>query len=110
MATFEQIEQLRQFIAEPDNAEPWTDSDLEAMIEAHEGNIRLAASQIWTSKAASAAHLVNISEGGSSRQMSDVHKNALAMAQAFARTTVEIDPGTGGVVRAPARTRAIERP
>lgn len=108
MAAFEDIEKLRHFVAEPEPSEPWTDTKLGAIIDAYEGNVRAAAAHVWTAKAASAAHLVNISEGGSSRQMSDIHKNALAMASAFSASAG--DEVIGGVSTRAARTRAIERP
>lgn len=79
MATAEDIAQLRSMIAEPTNEEPYTDEQLSAQIDAADSLPTLAA-QVWRSKAASLAHLVNISEGGSSRSMGDLYKNAIAMA------------------------------
>lgn len=105
MATFEQISELRGLTGEPDNVDPWTDSTLDDIIDTNGGDVRKAASAVWTTKAANAAHLVDISEGGSSRKMSDVYKNALEMARVYAAPA---DIGLSGVRRA--TTRAIERP
>jgi len=79
MATDADIAQLRSMIAEPINEEPYTDETLKQQIDGADSLPALAA-QVWRSKAASLAHLVNISEGGSSRSMGDLYKNAIAMA------------------------------
>lgn len=61
---------------------------------------------IWREKAASYAELVDVSESGSSRKMSDLHKNAIEMAKQYdgMKTVVEVDFSNRP------RTRAIERP
>lgn len=83
MATSEQIAALRLLINEPDNVAPYTDAALGAAIDAAEGNLNAAARGFWITKAASYASLVDTSEGGSSRKMSDLAKNALAMVKFF---------------------------
>ena len=83
MATAEQIAEVRVKIAEPLNSEPWTDEIIEAMIDASAGSTDAVAKTVWNSKAAQVAHLVDISEGGSSRKMSDMHKNFLNIAKSF---------------------------
>ena len=75
MAIPEEIAQLRLLIGTTD----LNDDQLGAILDA-EGSIEGAAAAVWESKAASSATLVNVSESGSSRSLSDVHKNALAMA------------------------------
>lgn len=102
MATTDQIAQLRILIGEPNDVDPWTDEFLGQLIDTA-GTVDKAAQTFWRGKAASSAHLVDISEGGSSRKMSDVHKNYLAMAGTFA------DPGEALPAARPARTRAIKR-
>lgn len=104
MATPDQIAQLRILIGEPTNVEPWTDEFLGQLIDTAT-TVDKAAQTFWRGKAASSAHLVDISEGGSSRKMSDVHKNYLAMAGTFADPADEIPV----VVSRPSRTRAIKR-
>lgn len=102
MATPDQIAQLRILIGEPDNTAPWTDEFLGQLIDTA-GTIDKAAQTFWRGKAAESAHLVDISEGGSSRKMSDVHKNYLAMAGTFQ------DPADVLPVARTSRTRAIKR-
>lgn len=103
MATAAQIAELRIMINQPDNVEPWTDETLGMLIDAKNGDLKAAAYSVWEGKAAQVAHLVDISEGGSSRKMSDMYKNFLAI-----RDTFSPDDGTNGSRRAP-MTREITR-
>ncbi len=103
MATPDQITQLRIMINQPDNVAPWTDETLGILIDGAQGDLNAAAYNVWAGKAAQVAHLVDISEGGSSRKMSDMYKNFLAIRDTFAPE----DPGAAGH-RAP-MTRAIQR-
>ena len=72
MATPEQVAALRLLIAESDELN-YTDTVLGDRLDAVTGNGDLVAYQIWTEKAAGAATLVDISEGGSSRKMGDIY-------------------------------------
>ncbi len=81
MATAAEISRLRRMIDEP-GTDTYSDSDLSAFIDISD-NIELAASDLWMEKAASLARLVNVSESGSSRSLSDLHKNALLMSSNF---------------------------
>lgn len=96
MATAEEIAALRLLIGEPEDAEPWTDETLAAIIDATE-TMSQAAGQVWTSKAASYSSLVDVAESGSSRKLGDLHKNALAMSKHFAEaeaaTVVPVNTG-----------------
>lgn len=97
MATETQIAALRAMIGQPENAEPWTDEVIGALIDTAGGDLNLAAYNAWLSKAATASSMVDISEGGSSRKMSDLHKNALAMAAVFkGQISPDTPPVTGG--------------
>jgi hypothetical protein len=93
MATIDEISALRRAIAEPTNAEPYTDAYLSALIDV-EGSTDKAAASVWTAKAASAASLVDMSESGSSRRLSQLQSNYLAMAARFREGDTE--PATGG--------------
>lgn len=104
MATAAQILEVRVMIAETVNAEPWTDEKIGALIDAKSGDLRAVAFSIWEGKAARVAHLVDISEGGSSRKMSDMYKNFLALRDTYAPE----DGTTPGTVRG-SRTREITR-
>lgn len=81
MATVEDIATLRRYVAEPDETD-WTDEMLATVIDSTD-SLNAAAVEVWDSKAASAASLVDISEGGSSRKNSDLVKNAQAMSALF---------------------------
>jgi len=82
MATTEEIAILRIYIAQPEDIEPYTDAILEAVIDVSD-TLRLAAAEIWDSKSASVAHLVDISEGGSSRKMSELYDRYVATAARY---------------------------
>lgn len=80
MASDADIQQLRLLVAEPDDELPYTDAALGLKIDAAGSDLNLAAHNVWTEKAAAAAHLVDVTEGGSSRKMGDLQDQALAMA------------------------------
>lgn len=82
MATAEEVAALRLLIAEPDS-DKYTDQQLSDILDAALTDMNKAAYEIWIQKAASAAELVDISEGGSSRKMGDIYEQALAMAKFF---------------------------
>lgn len=82
MATVDQIAALRLLIAEPDDAEPYTDAALSARYDA-DNDINNTAYKIWIEKAAAAADLVDTTEGGSSRKMGDITEQAMALARHF---------------------------
>lgn len=98
MATAEEIAAFRLLINEPENVEPYTDAVLGVRIDSATSSEALAA-QIWREKAATYAALVSVSESGSSRQLSDLHKNALEMAAAFGKAdaTAPGGPAVRGV-------------
>lgn len=106
MATSAQIVRLREFISEPNNAAPYSDSELAIAIDT-EVTPEAAAYFIWLKKAAEAADLVNVSEGGSSRSLSNLQSQALLMAKSFAAYVPTSDPSTRSGA---SRTRAIVRP
>lgn len=97
MASVDQIAQLRLLIAEPDDAEPYTDAALGVRIDA-DGDINKTAYNIWVEKAAAAAQLVDTSEGGSSRKMGDVYEQSLKMADYFKGLITDGTPVSGGTV------------
>jgi hypothetical protein len=80
MATAEEIAALRLLIAEPNDAAPYTDLALATLLD-NSSNEYAAAFEVWTQKAAGAAGLVDISEGGSSRKMGDLYEQYLSMAE-----------------------------
>lgn len=101
--TPENITLVREYVAEPDAAGSWTDARISSIIEAST-TLKEAAETIWRAKAASYAHLVDITEGGSSRKMSSLYTNALAMADSMRDDVVDASG------RRRPTTRAIVRP
>jgi hypothetical protein len=78
MASEDQIAQLRQMVAEPDDSNGWDDDRLAAIIDDNE-TLNAAASAVWNLKAGEYATLVDVSESGSSRKLGDLRKNAMEM-------------------------------
>lgn len=108
MSVSDQVGEVRRSIAEFANEEPYTDEVIEGWLAAGQ-TVYGIAGRVWRDKAAGYAHLVTISEAGSSRSMSDLYKNALAMAKSFedrdaADTTPtpepEASPYTTPIIRA----------
>ena len=100
MATTEQIDQLRRMI--DDRNTPYTYSDDELNDRLLGYSLETVASVIWGEKAAGYADMVNMTEAGSSRSLSDLHKNALAMSSHYARLSSEedeVDPSGFTTVR-----------
>jgi hypothetical protein len=100
MATADQISRLRRVTALEENDPIYTDSLLGGMIDdlGFEG----AASQVWKEKAASVAGLVDTTESGSSRSLSQLRKGYMEMATGVG------DPG-GSDVLSGSFTVEIER-
>lgn len=89
MATAAEITTLRGLIAEPDDVAPYTDVLLGARIDAAIGDLNATARDVWLEKAAGYAELVDVTEGGSSRKMGDLHEQALNMVKYFTALTPE---------------------
>lgn len=97
MATAEEIAAFRLMIDETQDKLPYSNDVLSERLDLATGPDALA-SQIWREKAAAYAALVTVSESGSSRNLSDLHKNALALAETYAKSD-PLAPGTGPAVR-----------
>lgn len=106
MAELLDIARLRRLIGEPDDTNGWTDSVLSDIIDAND-DLNTAAVEVWESKAAEAASLVDTTESGSSRRMSQLHDQAMRMATYYRGLTEEPTqpPGLDGY----AYTLPIER-
>ena len=108
MATQAEIAALRLMIAEPNNVAPYEDATLSARLDAVAGNQYVVANEIWTEKAAGAAGLVDISEGGSSRKMGDLYEQYIDMAEQMrqrALSPTQPPDGTGTGIRIHRLTR-----
>lgn len=80
MATATDIASVRRIT---NGAEGYSDLQLDELFTAGMTE-RQIAHRIWNEIAASSAALVDVSESGSSRSLSQAHKNALTMAAQFA--------------------------
>lgn len=101
MATAQQIAEVRANVQEPDNTEPFTDDFIGGLIDAY--GVTDSEHKIWIAKRNRVAALVDISEGGSSRKMSQVFDQYSKIVAGY-----ESDPDNPVGHRAP-RTRAIVR-
>lgn len=81
MATESEIAALRRMTALAADDATYTDSLLGLMID--DLGFETSASQIWKEKAAAAADLVDMSESGSSRSLSQLREGYLEMATAL---------------------------
>jgi hypothetical protein len=92
MADADQIATLRRMTALADDDPVYTDSLLGGMID--DLGFEAAAAQVWREKAAVVAGLVDTTESGSSRNLSQLRKGYLEMASAInPQTPAE----TGGI-------------
>lgn len=107
MATAEAIAAFRLLIDESADKLPYDDVALSARLDGAVSTYGLA-TEIWREKAAAYAALVNVSESGTSRSLSDLHKNALAMAKALGEADPSA-PGSGAAVRG-VRMQRLTRP
>lgn len=79
---------LRELISEPAGSTEWPDERMDALgpgalLPNGTYDLRLYAALIWEAKAADTTELVNVSESGSSRNMSQVFDHAVKMAERF---------------------------
>lgn len=76
-------DRLRAMVAEVEDGSTFSDVDLATIISDNDGDLNLAAAAIWRQKAASFSALVDMQEGNSRRDLSDLMKNALQMADTY---------------------------
>lgn len=86
-------EDLRRLIDEPADNSNYESAKLTAILAAHNGSLNLAAAQVWTEKAAKYSALVDMQEGESKRNLSDLMKNAMAMAKVLRDSATAGDTG-----------------
>lgn len=105
MATSDQITELRAKAGIVNDDTYGDDVALSALIDAS-ASVDAAAGDLWRRKAATYADLVDTSESGSSRSLSQLHRNAIEMSRFFGATPVNDDPLDGRLV---ARSRRAVR-
>ena len=106
MAEAADIAVLRQRVG----MDGFTDTELGEMLDRYV-NMDLTTAEVWEIRAGRYHGLVNISESGSSRNMGDLYKNAIAMAAYYRKKYDDsiLDPGET-VVGPRTRTGQIVRP
>jgi hypothetical protein len=106
MASAAVIASLRLLIAEP-TEETYTDAVLSQRLDDVAEDVNAVAAAIWQEKAAAYNGLVDMSEGNSSRKLSQLQDQALKMAASF-RSQTTTTTSDGGARRF-ARSRPIDR-
>lgn len=91
MATEQELDALHRAADVPASDDVYPDSLLADILDAA-GSVTAAAAVIWREKAAAYAKMVTMAESGSSRTLSDLYKNALAMADANAAAGASTTP------------------
>lgn len=82
MATAAEIDRTRDYIAEPNDQNGWTDARIGQYID-EAASLYAAAAEIWSVKAAAYAALVDVAESGSSRSMGSLQAQALIMEKKY---------------------------
>lgn len=75
MATEDQVTEVRENTNETTSA-TWTDAEIVVLVDAL-GSVNLASAAIWKKKAARYADLVNTTEAGARRDLSDLYDRAV---------------------------------
>lgn len=88
MASLEDLTTLREYVNEPDDTNGWTDDRLSGILDAGLTPYS-AAGRVWALKAGQYSTLVDVSESGSTRKLSDLRKNAMEMAKHYNGLEVE---------------------
>lgn len=90
MATADEIAELRRMIGELDNVSPWDDTAVAALIDGS-SSMNGAAMKGWEQKAATYASMVDTSESGSTRRLSQLQEQALRMVTYYRGLITEPD-------------------
>lgn len=98
-------EDLRRLIDEPSDSSDYPSAKLTEILQNHNGDLNLAAAAIWTEKAAKWSGLVDLQEGQTKRNLSDLMGNALTLAARF-----RDQANTGDTGQRPTTVSRIVRP
>ena len=94
MASLDEIAVLRRLTStEPDD---YPDDLLNDLIDSN-GSVDAAAAQVWRELAAEYATMVDITESGSTRKLSDLHGHAQAMIKLFEQRSI-VEAEAEGVI------------
>jgi hypothetical protein len=69
------------------------DDEIATVINRHNGNLYLAAGELWSVKAAIFASLTDVSESGSERKLSQLFRQATQMAQSYTKAGMDFQIG-----------------
>ena len=86
MATVDEVALVRAYADEP-TQDNWTDAALSDLIDG--SSVEEATSRVWTEKMARYSKLVDVSEAGASRKMSQAYDHAKEMAAYWAGVVAE---------------------
>lgn len=100
MADLADVAQLRRLTDEP-TTDNYSQTDLSEKID-RLGSVKAAAGEVWLEKASKFSGLVDVTEGSSSRKMSQLKDNALQMAAMYLAAS-------GGTTDPRPHSRAIVR-
>lgn len=108
MATQEEIDAFKTLL--PSNYETygWNDTVIGALIDAGKSTNSMLM-QYWDKVAAETAEFADMSESGSSRSLSVIHKNAVAMAKMYRDLVKEEENEEEAPTARGIRSRAITR-
>lgn len=104
-ALFALVRRLRPLVAEP-TMEIYSDSLLAAYLTRNALDPNVTAAEIWREKAAGYAELVDVTEGSSSRKMSQLHGQATTQAKMYSDSASTSSSGKVGYPVTRAITRA----
>ena len=105
MAEIAEIASVKQLASVPlENLPALSDAEISVLIDYN--GINTTVSYLWTRYASTLSGLVDVTESGSSRKLSDLMKNALMMAKSYSVAAADEVLATTGR----AHTRAIVRP
>jgi hypothetical protein len=102
MATAAQRTEIRLKLGEPipeggtDSDTLFSDVQVDNLVDKH-GSVDEALGEGWQIKAGLLAGLVDVAEGGSKRNLSSLHQNALRMAEVYGFTEATAPGGQGHV-------------
>ncbi len=88
MAEIEQIRAVQALLGSDAEAGGWTEVEINAALDAGRTANYIAA-RWWAQRAADTANLIDISESGTSRQLSVIHRNAKEMATVYRALAAE---------------------
>lgn len=96
-ATEEQIAYLRHLIADASSTPVISDEIIEMLFSQNDGYIKGAVAEGWAMKAARYSELVDITESGSTRILSQKFRQAMAMAAHWMKQVEKESPGVNFV-------------